>query len=688
MLIDEEGQISVGSDHNFMTLNLSLANVEERKPNQPRPFEKWNINDSTDWPKFRLHVQNNFTNWNSNSFSSIDDMWQSFKTILIQAGKSTVGCKSYTSKRVYWDTEVNKLIQNRRKANRLYRIWSKHPDCSPELLALLWDDYMEKKKKVTDRVKSNIMKHKTDVIIKNAQNAATNPRAYWKMLSRINKANGYPLQIQHPQYPDILVDDPIMIRKILTSYWSQIGTVKNAQSEKEANITMLQSLANRTPQATSLHTLNISIQNVKDSICKLKIGKATGADNIPAEFIKYGGQILGNVILQLFMRIKLMEQLPQDWFEGIVKPLYKSGNNKVLNNYRGITISSIMYKCFVSIIEDQVMDYAEKNRVFGETQGAFRKNRQCEDNIFTVKGICAIRKSKKQKTFLAFIDISKAFDTVNRDLLFIKLWDIGIQGKIWKMIKALYERVDNKVIFGPYESDHFEVVNGVKQGCVLSPCLFNLVITDLDYMLMDSGGISFGANEIHGLYYADDIILFGVNEGSLQRKLDIASAFASKWNLKYNHTKSQVVVIGEKDKQRSWNLGGNSITETKSYCYLGTMLTSSLKDSLHINQHLYRKAMKLLSYMQYTLAKHRDINRIDFADSIYNKAILPSLAHAAGTWFAETKCSQDKLTAIQYKFAKAATKLKCTPSSDALIAELGWLPINDHLDMKRLSYHE
>ncbi len=256
------------------------------------------------------------------------------------------------------------------------------------------------------------------------------------------------------------------------------------------------------------------------------------------------------------------------------------------------------------------------------------------------------------------------------------------------MIKALYERVDNKVIFGPYESDHFEVVNGVKQGCVLSPCLFNLVITDLDYMLMDSGGISFGANEIHGLYYADDIILFGVNEGSLQRKLDIASAFASKWNLKYNHTKSQVVVIGEKDKQRSWNLGGNSITETKSYCYLGTMITSSLKDSLHINQHLYRKAMKLLSYMQYTLAKHRDINRIDFADSIYNKAILPSLAHAAGTWFAETKCSQDKLTAIQYKFAKAATKLKCTPSSDALIAELGWIPINDHLDMKRLSYHE
>ena len=110
----------------------------------------------------------------------------------------------------------------------------------------------------------------------------------------------------------------------------------------------------------------------------------------------------------------------------------------------------------------------ENNGILGEAQGAFRRDRRMEDNIFTLQGICALRKSKKDKTFLAFLDLSKAFDRVWREGLFYLLWKNGIQGKCWKLLRSLYSNVSNKVLFGDFESDWFDQEFGLKQGCVLS----------------------------------------------------------------------------------------------------------------------------------------------------------------------------------------------------------------------------
>ena len=176
--------------------------------------------------------------------------------------------------------------------------------------------------------------------------------------------------------------------------------------------------------------------------------------------------------------------------------------------------------------------------------------------------MCAIRKSKKLKTFLAFLDVSKAFDTIDRPLMFTHLWAKGVQGKMWRIIKSLYAQVDNRVIFGPFQTDPYQVVNGVKQGCILSPCLFNLIMCDLDDMLMGSGDIELNGTRINGLYYADDIILFGKDEENLERMLSIAAKFALKWNLSFNDNKSQIMVIGEKCRNRTWQLGDKMISET------------------------------------------------------------------------------------------------------------------------------
>jgi hypothetical protein len=87
--------------------------------------------------------------------------------------------------------------------------------------------------------------------------------------------------------------------------------------------------------------------------------------------------------------------------------------------------------------------------------------------------------------YIAFLDLSKAFDRVWREGLLAKLWESGIQGKPWHLIKEIYRNVQNKVLFNDYESDYFDQEYGVKQGYTLYPILFSVLMNDLVQMLSD-----------------------------------------------------------------------------------------------------------------------------------------------------------------------------------------------------------
>lgn len=689
MVVDEEKLLSIGSDHNFLAINARIPTIlvkSGKGPIDPDHVRKWNISEKTNWKAFELATKECFANWNIDDFSTVDEIWLEFKSCLLSAGTKAVGYKQYNNKRSFWDKEIGRLIHDRRKANRLYRIWSKHPDSSPDLLSLLWDDYLEKKRKVADRVKQNAIKQKCKIIFDNASKASKNSRAYWNTLRRLNKSNDYPIQIRDPENPDTVISDPSDIKKTLTSYWTNLS---KAPFKDNADISdNLDKFQHERPDSKALQSIEIDETSLKKAIAKLKNGKATGPDMIPGEFLKFSDSSVFSAFLQMFCKIKLLEQIPENWYEGIIKPLYKDGSREMLTNYRGITISSVAYKTLVRIIEDQIMSYLEDNNTLGELQGAFRKGRRVEDHLFSLKGICSIRKSAKSKTYLAFLDISKAFDMVDRTKLFSLLWSKGIQSKAWCMVKMLYERVDNKVIFGEFESDIIHIESGVKQGCVLSPSLFNLVISDLDNMLDGNGGVSIGAIHVNGLYYADDIVLMANDEEGLNLMLDIAHKFALKWGLKYNVRKSQVMVIGAKPRKKEWLLGDTCVKETKCYKYLGVLINNKLKDNSHLTDHIVTKAKKLESYIRFTLANHSDINRIDFGNSLWHSAVLPSISHAAGIWFNESISSIKLLQSAQYKCGKGVLKLHSMPSRAATLGELGWIPLTDELDIKRIAYYK
>jgi hypothetical protein len=259
-----------------------------------------------------------------------------------------------------------------------------------------------------------------------------------------------------------VIYDPKEISKTVQKYWKDL--TKNPSGNCESSVPYDESHEYHSlpGKPGGLSDVSLNIEDIYRAISKLKNGKACGIDKIAAEFLKYGGYCLVKSLASLFRLFVLMECYPEDWHKGIVKPIHKAGNKEVLDNYRGITITSNVYKVYAFALENRLMNHLESSNCLGELQGAYRKGRRLEDNAFILKGLCALRKTKKYKTYLAFIDISKAFDTVDRTKLFGKLWEKGVQGKVWRLLNNLYKDVQNCVIFGQYETEWFKSMNGVK----------------------------------------------------------------------------------------------------------------------------------------------------------------------------------------------------------------------------------
>ena len=137
-------------------------------------------------------------------------------------------------------------------------------------------------------------------------------------------------------------------------------------------------------------------------------------------------------------------------------------------------------KTYCRVLNNRLRDFLEVNNTLSEEQNGFRPDRCCQDNIFTLATIVENRLLTKNDTFACFIDFRKAFDYVDRGLLWKKLEKhYKIQGNFLSALKALYSKVNCAVDVSSILSDWFEVNNGIKQGCILSPTLFAMSIDDL-----------------------------------------------------------------------------------------------------------------------------------------------------------------------------------------------------------------
>ena len=165
--------------------------------------------------------------------------------------------------------------------------------------------------------------------------------------------------------------------------------------------------------------------------------------------------------------------------------------------------------------------WENSNNILLDNQNGFRKNRSTVDHVMTITSIIETRKLNKKNTFAAFIDFRKAYDNINRNLLFEKMRHLGINGSMYKTLIAIYDNVRCSVRLNGIYTEWFEVKCGLKQGCALSSILFNLYINDLLQRLNELNvGIDIEGQKLSVLAYADDVVLLAETESDLQVLLD------------------------------------------------------------------------------------------------------------------------------------------------------------------------
>ena len=208
------------------------------------------------------------------------------------------------------------------------------------------------------------------------------------------------------------------------------------------------------------------------------------------------------------------------------------------------------------------------------------------DNIFALHGLITHLINQGKKLFCAFVNFRKAFDLVNRDILWFKLIKLGVRGKILSVMRGMYSSVKSRVKYQNELSTDFECYLGVRQGECLSPFLFSMYINDIEdeFLLHGIDGIEVDAIKLFLLLYADDSTIFSETAEGLQEGLNLLSSYCTKWKLMLNTDKTKIVVFrkgGILPRNLKFNYNGSELEIVSSFSYLGIVFSTGVPFQMH-----------------------------------------------------------------------------------------------------------
>nr|KAG5697245.1 hypothetical protein BaRGS_028981 [Batillaria attramentaria] len=283
---------------------------------------------------------------------------------------------------------------------------------------------------------------------------------------------------------------------------------------------------------------------IRKAIMTLRNGKAAGPDEIPAEAIKADTETAVNMLHSLFSKIWEKEEVPAQWKEGIVIKLPKKGDLRDCSNYRGIMLLSVPGKVLNRILLERMREAVDP--MLRDQQAGFRRNGSCADQIASLRIIVEQSLEWNSPLYINFIDYEKAFDSVDREALWKLLRHYGVPGKIISLIQCTYKDMSCRIAHAGQLSESFEVKTGVRQGCLLSPFLFLLVI---DWIMKTTttgrkNGIQWTLwTQLDDLDFADDLALLSHSHSQMQDKTACLEATSAGTGLKINRRKTELMKI-------------------------------------------------------------------------------------------------------------------------------------------------
>ena len=423
-----------------------------------------------------------------------------------------------------------------------------------------------------------------------------NIKKTWNTINKIiNKRKSHislPTQIENGHDTST---DPLFIANTLNTHFATIGSQGRENSiinYKEISNTM------KHHQLGSIVLEDTTSDEICNIINSLDQNKACGADEISVSILKKINSSVSPIISLLINNSFKTGIYPECLKLAKVVPIHKGGEKSKPGNYRPISILSIINKIFEKVFYSRLISFLDKNNIINENQFGFRHGYSTTMAVaeFYEKILKSLDSDKM--TCAVLLDLSKAFDSVDRKILMYKLLNYGIRGKAWDLMNSYLENRKQFVCAGGIESQLANVNVGVPQGSVLGPLLFILHINDMK-----------SSTQMNVLNFADDTVLYmdfdGLNnvENFINNELEKVNVWMETNHLRINASKTKYMIFAPNNEifSHASNIKlkiGKSLhlEQVDEYKYLGLIIDSKLTWNSHI-QRLHSKLSQSLGIL-------------------------------------------------------------------------------------------
>ena len=460
----------------------------------------------------------------------------------------------------------------------------------------------------------------------------------WKILNTVIKGTKDQANFKLRDIENDLDILPENVPNFINDYFLNIGPTLASGYEDEWSYDGME-------EQEGIGDISTNVEEVIKYVNEIDINKSSAIDGIAARALKDCLLAIPEKVSELFNESFRSSVIPQAWKVGTVVPLQKDGNKADVANLRPVTLLPVIGKILEKIVNKRLMDYLETNELLDPFQGGFRPDHSTISTVayFTddiYRGI-----NMREFTLSIFVDLKKAFDTVNHSILLKKLSKLGVGGLLHRWLTDYLKDRKQKTFANGLTSDEGNVLCGVPQGSILGPTLFLVYINDLRNVIMDSKTFLYADDTVvsvtgNNLNHMTDLL-----EGDL-RRLDI---WFRKNKLTLNAKKTNYMIFGLRSRlkevvQHKLRFGDRNIDRCISFKYLGVILDPVLNFNMQAES-----AYKKIVYRVHQMAVLRDSMGNDTMLNMYKTMVLPHADYGDIFYGVARKAILEKMQIVENK---------------------------------------
>lgn len=629
------------SDHCVLTFDMTIGSLDKITQVQRLNYAKANYT--------RMRENLSQINWNDEmaQFSGAEEMWSYFKDkLMIEIKKFTPVHKPFVNNtgREFEIKLDEKTLRKRKEKSRAWRKYRRTKvEADYKIYARARNQLRNLTRSAHKRVERGVVKE-----------ARSNPKRFWKYVNSKSKMRGVipELKVANGNNGSEMTKSDVEKAEVLSAFFSSVFT---PESNEELPAFIVPN------NEKYMSWSSIKMEEVKFKLDNLNVNKSTGPDSIPPRVLYELRNELANPITILFNSSVEGGYVPKEWKLANVSPIFKKGSKSEANNYRPVSLTSVLCKILESLVKVKIMDFMMESSLFSKKQFGFISGRSTSLQLLKVMEDWTKILDEGGRVDCVYFDFMKAFDKVSHRHLLYKLEAYHLNKMVLKWISSfLTSRMQRVGVAGSF-SGWTPVTSGIPQGSVLGPVFFIMYINDLEWNI-----------ESNTYLFADDTkiyrhILTEMDHNILQKDIATLECWSNSWQLKIHPAKCKFMNVGKnRDDEYVYRVkdGANmsAMERVESEKDLGVTFDDRLSFGVHIVEKV-NKANRMLGLIR------RSFYFLDEQSLVilYKAMVRPHLEFSQSVWSPHLLKFVDMIERVQRRATRLLPGLRALPYEERLL---------------------